>query len=441
MSDERNGLRFDVYERVHLPDGVAAIDELEEIELVPQIQVIEQGEHAILKGQLLLSGVYRSKSEQLGMQTLEHWIPVEISLPMNRVSRLEDISVEIDNFDVDLLSSRTLNVTGVLSLKGILMEPLPEAAEPWKEAPFTAVHRREQDETPSYQQPGAYPYYPYPQAEMNPQPEFYPQGAAYPQFQQPEAAVEPYAQPEEYEYAASERDVQPENGQAEDGYSSYPWIAAEPAPAERAPEAQQFEPEPAEYEAEPEATYETFEAIDYNDAYEAGAADEAEQPAILQGREEPGLEPEPVAEPELEAVSQPDPEPEPEPEKQEMRIAFGAKQDASPDQGTPNVGLLTLLQTSRREQAARQAAEETAAKQNEQKRNDAYVEEIEWSNLFLGKQAGSTEFRKIRMCIVQKEETLESIAFRYSMNPREILLHNRLSDSSVTEGQLLYIPQ
>lgn len=43
MTDQTKGLRFDVYERVHLSDEVADIDELEEIELVPRIQVVEQG--------------------------------------------------------------------------------------------------------------------------------------------------------------------------------------------------------------------------------------------------------------------------------------------------------------------------------------------------------------------------------------------------------------
>nr|WP_285891152.1 LysM peptidoglycan-binding domain-containing protein [Paenibacillus pasadenensis] len=44
------------------------------------------------------------------------------------------------------------------------------------------------------------------------------------------------------------------------------------------------------------------------------------------------------------------------------------------------------------------------------------------------------------MCIVQREETLELIADRYQLQAREIALHNRLADGSVSEGQVLYIP-
>lgn len=425
MTEQTNGLRFDVYERVHLPDGVAAIDELEEIELVPRIQVIEQGEHAILKGQLLLNGVYRSQAEYAEPQTLEHWIPVEITLPMNRVSRLEDISVEIDNFDVDLLSSRTLNVTGVLSLRGILVEPLSESAEPWKEEEesFTVVHRREQPD------------------------------------------VVPYAAGEYGEEAEAEsfgRSGSYESGQADvewSAYSSEPAAepvqdaARDPEPEAAIPEGREQEPEqelvevPAQepvYEARipeeasvPESAPET-ESLPQADAYDAVQADVSEE----QGAQDEAVEAA-WSEPHNAAASgreEPAPAPEPEPEKQEMRISVGAKQENT-DAGAeaPNVGLFTLLQTSRREQAARQAADESA-KQNEQKQSEAGADEIEWSHLFLGKQSGQNEFRKIRMCIVQKEETLESIASRYSLNPREILLHNRLSDSTVSEGQLLYIP-
>nr|WP_275100804.1 LysM peptidoglycan-binding domain-containing protein [Paenibacillus dendritiformis] len=44
------------------------------------------------------------------------------------------------------------------------------------------------------------------------------------------------------------------------------------------------------------------------------------------------------------------------------------------------------------------------------------------------------------MCIVQREETLDTIADRYQMNTNEIVLYNRLPDQNVTEGQVLYIP-
>ncbi|MDQ8737411.1 LysM peptidoglycan-binding domain-containing protein [Paenibacillus sp. LHD-38] len=434
MSDQTNGLRFDVYERVHLPDDVAAIDELEEIELVPRIQVIDQGDHAVLRGQLLLSGVYRSQNDSENSLTLEHWIPVEITLPMNRISRLDDISIEIDNFDVDLLSARTLNITGVLSLRGISAQPVQEHEEIWREEPFTVVHQREAFDERT--------------AEF-----FYNQNAANEQ---------PYILPEEQQFAAQEEIPylqQPELSDESEATVTISSIASESGWSSSqlfATPGQQAEEEEAELADEREITLASQQTSSEGwlatSSTFANAAPNVEQneyefigsqPAFDQEREEQESEPEanePPPSPFAEAL--PPQRIEPEPEKQELRIALTGKQPQDGTGSPADVGILTLLQTSRREQAVREAAEQVIAQQraDEQARVQASGDEIEWKNLFLGKRSEDTEFRKIRMCIVQRDETLDVIASRYSLNPREILIYNRLDDSGVSEGQLLYIP-
>lgn len=117
MFDQSHGLRFDIYERIHLSEELPGIAELEEVELIPEIQVIQREDRAELYGQLLLTGLYRGENDRT--ERLEHAIPVEITVPLTRVSSLEDIGVEIENFDIDLLTMRTVNITGVLSLRGI----------------------------------------------------------------------------------------------------------------------------------------------------------------------------------------------------------------------------------------------------------------------------------------------------------------------------------
>ncbi|MED4609522.1 LysM peptidoglycan-binding domain-containing protein, partial [Paenibacillus validus] len=67
-------------------------------------------------------------------------------------------------------------------------------------------------------------------------------------------------------------------------------------------------------------------------------------------------------------------------------------------------------------------------------------EKVEWKNLLPGRQ-GQQEFRKLRLVIVQKEETLETIAKKYNVSPREIALHNRLGESELAAGQIVYIPK
>lgn len=42
MFDQSHGLRFDIYERIHLSEELPGIAELEEVELLPEIQVIQR---------------------------------------------------------------------------------------------------------------------------------------------------------------------------------------------------------------------------------------------------------------------------------------------------------------------------------------------------------------------------------------------------------------
>ena len=424
MSDQTNGLRFDVYERVHLPDDVAAIEELEEIELVPRIQVIDQGDHAVLRGQLLLSGVYRGQNDSENSLTLEHWIPVEITLPMNRISRLDDISIDIDNFDVDLLSARTLNITGVLSLRGISAQPVQELEEIWREEPFTVVHQREayderaaefiNGQNPVYEQP----YIPE-QIDDAAQEEF--------SFQQrPDLSDE------------SETKVSISSVPSDTGWSSSQLFASPSQPIAEEEEAQEDEREItlASQQTNEEGWLASTPNFTINE--QGGSQGQSPQQDSEEERAE-SEEQEPTA---IIAEALPPQRQEPEQEKPELRIAVGGKQPQDGSGPAGDVGILTLLQTSRREQAAREAAEQVVAQQraDEVARVQASGDEIEWKNLFLGKRTEDTEFRKIRMCIVQRDETLELIASRYSLNPREIIIYNRLDDSGVSEGQLLYIP-
>src|SRR4051812_27769900 len=83
MTGQSSGLRFDIYERIHLPEGLDGILELEEAELAPHIQVVEETDYAVIKGNLWLTGAYRGENGSLG-QALEHLIPVEITMPLNR---------------------------------------------------------------------------------------------------------------------------------------------------------------------------------------------------------------------------------------------------------------------------------------------------------------------------------------------------------------------
>ncbi|MCQ6560851.1 LysM peptidoglycan-binding domain-containing protein [Paenibacillus mendelii] len=452
MSNFTSGLRFDVYERVHLPEDVAGIDELDEIELVPRIQIVQQGEQVLLKGHLLLTGSYRAQTERSEIQSLEHWIPVEITLPLNRVNRLDDISVEIDNFDVDLLSARTLNITGVLSLLGIEVEQ-PRETEGWHEEPFTVVHRREPVESGELssapeQEPQASPFF---------QPVTDAQGWAADPSQSSQESINREAsgrEAEEREHQAELiREAEREQEAAylqelaeQERHEAYMLEIAErerqQAEQQEREAAELLEREAAAHEAilREAAELESFgqETVEAQDDQQLDRSSEIDElVAQIEEADQDVLE----AEAEIPIQAYGDMSlAEAEPTRKEMRVALGSK-PSSDEAAQPSggVGFRSLLQSSKREQEARAVAEQSAQRAAEEAKQSS-GDEIEWKTLFLNRTSDDNSFRKVRICIVQREETLELIAVRYHLQPREIALYNRLADQNVAEGQVLYIP-
>ncbi|CAM3083629.1 LysM peptidoglycan-binding domain-containing protein [Paenibacillus sediminis] len=409
MSDQSYGLRFDIYERVHLSEDLVGIEELEEIELVPNIQVIPTGEQAILRGQLILTGVYRGEGPEAFEQELQHFIPVEITIPLNRVSRLEDIAVEIENFDIDLLSKRSLNITGVLSLRGVgVVHSEPERQ--WDVDEFTVVHdsnsfgssvdhevRDEQE---------AVPY----------------SGDSF--------SGVPNQANHDISWLGSLPQIQTSALYADKEYNAEPQVNSEFG-----------QPLPEQYLENQRDQQENTDVFNtWNDQHE-DAADltQAEEYVSLIDDQtiavDAAVEQQSYYEEPNDTLWEQTTERIPE-EKPELKVALGSKKQAE-QKPAENVGLSTLLHTNRiaKEQQSLQEREDENAQAA-----SAPGEEIRWKNLFVNTLEEQSPFRKLRLCIVQREETIDTIATRYQLTPRELLLYNRLSEQSVTEGQILYIP-
>jgi stage VI sporulation protein D len=365
LSQQSSGLRFDIYERVHLPDNTIGVKEINGIELTPEISVVAQGEQAVLKGYLVLSGTYAGEGETRSEEEqLTHRIPVEITLPLNRVENVNDIRVEIENFDVDVLSPRALNVTGVLSLGGIEMSSSLEPA--WREE----AEREAEEVVFSHRvEPSA----PAPQ----PVPEPTPIAALAAEASAPEPAPIPISAP-----AANEEPT------------------ANVAAAN--------EPEAAPIESNEPA---------------------AEAAAVAESNAEPNG---PAAEQAVEALEAQE---APAPEKQEIKIAFSGKTSAAEQTPIGVNAIMSMAGAAEKRQEPPPAAPAAAA--------DAAGEgkdRLEWKKLFLAANADVPSFRKVRMVIAQKEDTIETIADRYQKNVRELMLHNRINDQYLQEGQIVYIP-
>jgi stage VI sporulation protein D len=332
MTEQTSGLRFDIYERVHLEEDQPDMKSLDSIELVPLIQVNAEGEHAQLKGNLLLTGQYYSELDN-ETRSLEHWIPVEITLPLNRVERLEDIAVEIENFDIDLLSSRMLNVTGVLSLRGF--DSMPAAGD-WQEENQLLLQEIEDER----------------------------------------AGTKPKIIPNE-------------------------------------PKAETYIGDDT---VKKDGTW--LESIETVSEQEALWADE---PSVFFENE----------------LAKPEPVPLIVEDKKDLKVGFGSK-PTSAQHHLQNIKNLMQGDPEGKAGAAKLYGERET--NGDPGREGTRGDELEWKKLFLGERGNERSFQKVRLCIVQKEETMDGIAERYSINPREIMLFNRLSNYQIAAGQVIYIP-
>ncbi|MDH6373286.1 stage VI sporulation protein D [Paenibacillus sp. PastF-3] len=455
MFDQSHGLRFDIYERIHLSEELPGIAELEEVELLPEIQVIQREDRAELYGQLLLTGLYRSEDDRT--QRLEHAIPVEITVPLTRVSSIEDIGVEIENFDIDLLTMRTVNITGVLSLRGIGgAEPQPQPA--WQQEEYTVAYSPLSDD----------------RVEATAEHQEHDNDALYENSQwtfgedASEVAVEEHEHAEANEQETEESLVSSGTGQSspivnfssahekdkgakarthsldletEDskaGIADY-WFKAESQnEAEATPLDHVSQASQADQEQEAEYTFASREtavpaAITDADKDIAVFASENVANHELHTQEENA---QPISENTNEGLVSQETVPHTE-EKQDLKIALGSKQEAeAPAKEHLTFSSLLSSSRSRKEQEALLSEGNASAA--------AIIPEAgnntEWKSRFITGADGANLFRKVRLCIVQREETLDTIAEKYQLSARELGMYNRLSGQSVEEGQVLYIP-
>ncbi|MFJ9205931.1 LysM peptidoglycan-binding domain-containing protein [Bacillus velezensis] len=133
-------LQFSVEESICFQKG-QEVSELLSISLDPDIRVQEVNDYVSIKGSLELTGEYNidhsSHFEELnselrhveevraredGTAELIHCFPVDITIPKNKVSHLNDVFVFIDAFDYQLTDSRILTIQADLAIEGLLEE-------------------------------------------------------------------------------------------------------------------------------------------------------------------------------------------------------------------------------------------------------------------------------------------------------------------------------
>ncbi|MDN9012557.1 LysM peptidoglycan-binding domain-containing protein, partial [Brevibacillus laterosporus] len=128
----------------------------------------------------------------------------------------------------------------------------------------------------------------------------------------------------------------------------------------------------------------------------------------------------------------------------EMKVAIGSKNNHKEQNEMMNFSnIFSHLHGNEKKKNQREESkqEEEVLEQTKAKSDTSSSRRDALGNLTSFVQDRTEKFSKLKMCIIQKNDTLDSIAQRYEMSVTKIKEANRMSTDRVEEGQILYIPQ
>ncbi|KYC71795.1 MULTISPECIES: LysM peptidoglycan-binding domain-containing protein [Bacillus] len=462
---QNNRLQFSVEESICFQKG-QEVSELLSISLDPDITVQEVNDYVSIRGSLELTGEYNIdqtreyaelpatsrfvedvKLKGDGSAELTHCFPVDITIPKDKVNHLNDVFVFIDAFDYQLTDARMLTIQADLAIEGLL-NVSGEAGEEEPRTMPAAVHPEEELE-PAYRSPSN-------DEDQGEEKEYLIQ------------LDRPYEEQDEEQ--AEEHDTGEETVPiyqsflGNDTEEAKPFFTASLSAAERTkreienqkeasleqPEEEyklkreKVEEEPEEYELKREKVEEEPEEYKLKrekveeepEEYELKREEAEEEPELSHSSYQPHeeLKENPFySVPPLLKEDQNDREPEAfEVEVTQEAEAIDEEEEAGHTIEIPEYSFHEQTEPEE-ERDEMQAADEqeVSAKEND---NALYL-----TKLFT--KQGEEEFTRMRMCIVQQNDTIDLLCERYDINVQQLIRMNSLSlDEELKEGQILYIP-
>ncbi|NVB32793.1 LysM peptidoglycan-binding domain-containing protein [Bacillus licheniformis] len=484
---QNNRLQFSVEESICFQKG-QEVSELLSISLDPDITVQEVNDYVSILGSLELTGEYNIdqtreyaelpatsrfvedvKLKGDGSAELTHCFPVDITIPKDKVSHLNDVFVFIDAFDYQLTDARMLTIQADLAIEGLLnvsgeageeeSRTMPAAVQPEEElepAFRPPSNDEEQDEEKEFliQLDRAYEEQdeeqPYEEAEENDTDE-----EAVPIYQSflgdDTEEAKPFftASLSAAERTKRETESQKEAAlkQPDEKYKLKREEAKEEEYKLKREEAKEEDDELKREEAK-EEEYELKREEAKEEEYELKREEAKEEEYELK-REEAEEEPEPLQRtyqsheepketpfygvPPLLKEDQNDREPEAfEVEVTQEKEAIDEEEEAGHTIEIPEYSFHEQTEPEEeRDEMPAADEQEVSAKEND---NALYL-----TKLFT--KQGEEEFTRMRMCIVQQNDTIDLLCERYDINVQQLIRMNSLSlDEELKEGQILYIP-
>lgn len=439
-------LRFSLEESVWFQRG-QEVEELISISLDPNITINESDQYVTIKGSLELYGEYNRDEQAIDeendffsnpkfVQTVEvreegvcfftHHFPVEITIPKNRIQDIENIDVAVETFDYAFPERSCLRLTADLMITGLYGEQQHEYLHDQEddfieeENDYELLYREDELED-SYEN------------DIDDE-------TIFPEYQ--EVSLEEYSSDNRSPFSMPELDDEEET--AEELYEPFDVEARKEAKADETLKSLTKEMEWGEiqhyqkFKEEQELIPETFDAA----LKERGKNNSSDSEQAAQEIEENNA----VGIPEIflnakrkEAIK----------EEAELKNIVDEKpqktKDAAPSDEIPQLNeiqnAVELEPEPVQEQEAESSEEEPSAEPQGKKKKWKKKQSLSITEFLARKEEETETHTRVKVCIVQKDDTIDKLSERYDVTVSQLQRVNNLDlNQDVYEGQVLYIP-
>ncbi|MBU8786829.1 MULTISPECIES: LysM peptidoglycan-binding domain-containing protein [Bacillus] len=462
---QNHRLQFSVEESICFQKG-QEVSELLSISLDPDISVQEVNDYVSIRGSLELTGEYNIdqtreyaelpatsrfvedvKLKGDGSAELTHCFPVDITIPKNKVNHLNDVFVFIDAFDYQLTDARMLTIQADLAIEGLLNVSGEEEEKNGAHTPPVL------GEIPQYEEEPEPAYRSYPDEEDDPEEKTFSISLDAP-YDDQEVEEETYEDEDE-----TDEQTVPiyQSFLGESGNEAKPFFAASLSAAERTKRELETQKETEEVreevkternmeESSRDAKAELRMEESSRDAKAEPRMEESSGDAKAEPRMEESEAAEETAEPLYRSYSDSEETKETpffgvppilhDEEEQEERESFEieVKQETAEEEPEPSHSIVIPEYSFHEQEEPEEERDDNAEEETKENDNALYL-----TKLFT--KQGEEEFARMRMCIVQQNDTIDLLCERYGINAQQLIRMNSLSlDEELKEGQILYIP-
>ncbi|MFD1168022.1 LysM peptidoglycan-binding domain-containing protein [Oceanobacillus caeni] len=504
MSADQSVFTFELNETLYFEKG-QEIEELRGISLEPEITIQTNEDYISIRGVIELTGNYKKATtiedrlEEFNHEAkryiesvadtddenaeFSHRFPVEISVPTYRVGNLDDVMVSVQAFDYEIPKQTQLKMFSTIAIHGINQEAgisrveddsVEDAyQEPLdKQEDVLGISDKVVEEEPVLSEREAKYTFEFEIKQKQQEQEEEPEIASKAEIPALEESRDEEGQAEESEIASKAEIPALEESRDEEGQAEELEIASKaeiPALEENRDEEEQTEEPEIASKAETPTLEENRDEEEQTE--EPEIASKAETPNLEENRDEeeqteeseiaskietPTLEEnrteeEQAEEPEIPSITETptlktdrDEEEqiegvEPEKPVEEGRWSFKTQTQTLAEffnnhKEVSNTESSELQSENVEEEVEAESLETEGEHESRDKGDITYL-----SDIF--RNSSEEEYTKMRLCIVQKDDTIETISERFKVSPLQIIKQNQLEDDfDVAEGQLLYIP-